>query len=193
MSYVTGKTIRTLREKGKLTQKQLAEKLMVSDKTISKWETDKGLPDIGILQELATALGISVAELLTGDVAENQNRSANMMRSKFYVCPVCGNVIHAMGEAAFSCCGVDLHALEIEEMDEQHEIEIKKIDHEIYIELKHPMDKNHYISFIAYLTNNQIYLEKLYPEQEASARFPLKKHAKILVYCNRHGLFQQSL
>ena len=59
MSYVTGNTIKTLREKHRITQKALAEKINVSDKTISKWETNKGLPDIGIVEELAKALGVS--------------------------------------------------------------------------------------------------------------------------------------
>ena len=72
MTYITGETIKRLREKKKLTQKELAEKLMVSDKTVSKWETNKGLPDLCILSELANALSVSVPELLTGDVAENR-------------------------------------------------------------------------------------------------------------------------
>ena len=114
MNYITGETIRKLREKKKLTQKELSEKLMVSDKTVSKWETGKGLPDISILSELAKALSVSVPELLTGDVAVNRNISANMKRSKFYVCPICGNVIHAMGEGAFSCCGIRLPEQEAE-------------------------------------------------------------------------------
>ena len=58
MSYVTGNTIRTLRIKHGITQKELAEKLNVSDKTISKWETEKGLPDISIVEELAKALHV---------------------------------------------------------------------------------------------------------------------------------------
>lgn len=108
MTYITGDTIKKLREKKELTQKQLAEKLTVTDKAVSKWETGRGFPDISLLSELAGALSVSVPELLTGDIAANANVSANMKRSKFYVCPICGNVIHAMGEGAFSCCGIRL-------------------------------------------------------------------------------------
>ena len=93
MGYVTGRTIKELREKRKITQKELSEKIGVSDKTVSKWETGKGLPDIGIIEELARALGVSIAELLTGDLRENGNQSANMRKMCFYVCPVCGNII----------------------------------------------------------------------------------------------------
>ena len=113
-NYVTGAVIKALREKKTYTQKQLADQVGVSDKAVSKWETGKGLPDITLLEPLARALGVSVAELLTGDYQTNRNRAGNMLRSKFYVCPVCGNVIHAMGQGSFHCCGVNLPPLEAE-------------------------------------------------------------------------------
>ena len=56
-TYVTGSTIRLLREAKGLTQAELAGKLAVSAKTISKWETAKGLPDISLLEPLAAAHG----------------------------------------------------------------------------------------------------------------------------------------
>ena len=167
MTYITGETIKRLREKKKLTQKELAEKLMVSDKTISKWETNKGLPDLSILSELANALSVSVPELLTGDVAVNKNISANMRRSRFYVCPICGNVIHAMGEGAFSCCGIRLPSQEAEEPYEQHRLYVEDVDGEMFVYLDHPMEKSHSISFMAYVTDCHIQMEKLYPEQAA--------------------------
>ena len=73
-SYVTGEVIRGLREKRRLTQRDLAQRLNVSDKTVSKWETGRGLPDITLLEPLAGALSVSVTELLSGDCAENRNR-----------------------------------------------------------------------------------------------------------------------
>ena len=80
-TYVTGTTIKQLREKRNLTQAELAEKIGVSSKTVSKWETAKGLPDISLLQPLAQALGISVIELMNGEHITNQNISANMLRT----------------------------------------------------------------------------------------------------------------
>ena len=93
MSYINGKIIKELREGKSLTQKQLGEIISVSDKTISKWETEKGLPDITLLEPLSKALGVSVAELLSGESIVNQNRAGNIRKTKFYVCPVCGNVV----------------------------------------------------------------------------------------------------
>lgn len=189
MTYITGETIKRLREKKKLTQKELAEKLMVSDKTISKWETNKGLPDLSILSELANALSVSVPELLTGDVAVNKNISANMRRSRFYVCPICGNVIHAMGEGAFSCCGIRLPSQEAEEPDEQHRLYVEDVDGEMFVYLDHPMEKSHSISFMAYVTDCHIQMEKLYPEQDAQTHFRRAGRGTIFAFCNRHGLF----
>ena len=52
-TYVTGATIKALREARKLTQSELADMIGVSSKTVSKWETAKGLPDFSLLQPLA--------------------------------------------------------------------------------------------------------------------------------------------
>lgn len=187
MSYVTGGTIKALRIKRKLTQKQLADALFVSDKAVSKWETDKGLPDISVLPELARALGVSISELLTGELAQNLNRSSDMTKSLFYCCPVCGNVILSVGAGSFSCCGITLPPLEAEE-GADHAIDLKVIDGELYVSLKHPMEKGHYISFFAYVTADSAEVRKLYPEQEAEARFSRKGGGIIYAYCNRHGL-----
>ena len=189
-SYVTGGTIRMLREKKGYTQKQLAERLFVSDKTVSKWEMGKGLPDITLLEPLARALGVSVAELISGDCAVNRNRGGNMARMRFYVCPVCGNILWSVGEGAFSCCGVSLPPLEPEEPDGDHRIQVERVEDEWYVTLAHPMTKDHYLSFMAYVTTDRVTLRKLYPEQSAESRFPMAGHGTLYVYCNHHGLYQ---
>ena len=144
--YITGTTIKTLREKKGLTQAELAALLGVSDKAVSKWETSKGLPDITLIEPIAKALNISVMELLTGDYVTNQNISSNMLRSKLYVCPVCGNVIHTMGEAVISCCGITLPVSEAEETDEDHRINLEHIEDEYFVAMNHDMSKEHYYS-----------------------------------------------
>lgn len=193
MSYVTGKTIKELREKKRLTQKDLAEKIGVSDKAVSKWETGKGLPDIGIVEDLAGALSVSVGELLTGEYRENENPSGNMKKMEFYVCPVCGNITASVGSGSFSCCGIILPKQEAEESDENHFIKIDTVDQEYLVTMKHPMDKNHYVSFVAYVTSDTCEIVKQYPEQEITARFRKKGHGVFYAYCNRHGLFRVML
>ena len=192
-TYVTGLTIKQLREKQRLTQAQLAEKIGVSSKTVSKWETGKGLPDITLLHPLAQALGISLIELMNGEHITNRNISANMLRCKFYVCPHCGNIIHSTGSAVISCCGITLPPLEAEEADDDHSITVENVEDEHFVSVRHPMTKDHFISFVAFVTSDRIQLVKLYPEGNAETRLQLRGMGRLYYYCNRHGLFQKKL
>ena len=187
--YVTGTVIRSLREKSGMTQLQLAETLGVSDKTISKWETGKGYPDITLLEPIADAFRISVTELISGNTILNENVSANMLRSKFYVCPVCGNVIHSMGEAVIQCHGVTLLPAEAEATDEKHVTMIERVEDEYLVRIDHEMTKEHYISFVVALSSDGIHMIKLYPEGNAEVRIKRRGVRKICFFCNRDGLF----
>ena len=187
--YVTGAVIRELREKNNMTQLELAEKLCVSDKTISKWETAKGYPDISLLDPIAKVFGVSVAELMSGNAINNVNVSANMLRSKFYVCPVCGNSFHCMGEAVIRCHGVQLMPLTAEEVDEAHGISIEVVEDEYFVQIQHDMTKTHYISFIAAMSYDKLQLVKLYPEGNPETRFKISGVKRIYFYCNKDGLY----
>ena len=189
-TYVTGVTIKQLRESKQLTQAELAERIGVSSKTISKWETAKGLPDISLLQPLAQALGISVIELMSGEHIINRNVSANMLRCKFYVCPVCGNVIHSTGNVVISCCGVTLPALEPETADEEHGLTVEHVEDEHFITIHHAMTKQHFISFLAFVTSDRIQLVKFYPEGNAETRMQLRGMGYLYYCCNQHGLYR---
>ena len=190
-AYVTGGTIRALREQKHMTQSELARRLCVSDKAVSKWETGKGFPDITLIHSIASVLQVSITELLTGTPVCNNNVSANLMRSKLYVCPVCGNVIHATGAAVVSCCGITLPALEREQEDKAHILHCERVEDEYFVTVDHEMTKEHYISFLAYVTGDQIIYKKLYPEGNAEARFFIRGHGVLYGYCNRHGLFSK--
>ena len=187
--YVTGSVIKELREKNRMTQAELAEKICVSDKTISKWETGKGYPDISLLEPIAKIFGISITELISGNAINNVNVSANMLRSNFYVCPVCGNIIHSMGQAVIHCHGILLTPFQAEETDENHMIFIERVEDEYYIRIEHDMTKQHYISFIAALSSDKLQMIKLYPEGNAEGRVKINGVKKIYFYCNRDGLF----
>ena len=188
--YITGAMIKRLREEKKLTQSELADKIFVTDKAISKWETGRGYPDISLVEPLAKALDVSVIELLSGENVINTNRCGNMNRVKFYVCPVCGNIIQSMGEAVISCCGITLPPIEAEEADEKHSVQIERVEDEYYVTVSHEMTKTHYISFIAVVRSDGVEIKKLYPEQNAEARFKISGTKQILFYCNQHGLYK---
>lgn len=192
-NYITGAVIKRLREEKGITQAQLADMIGVSCKAVSKWETAKGLPDISLIEPLSSALGVSVLELMSGEAVINKNISSNMLRSKFYVCPVCGNVIRATGEALVSCCGITLPPLEAEDTDEEHSIVIEKVEDEYFVTVNHDMTKAHYISFIAHVTTDRVQLQKFYPEGNAETRFSLRGRGYLYIYCNRHGLMKKKI
>ncbi len=188
--YVTGAMIRRLRERRNMTQHQLAEKINVSDKAVSKWETGRGYPDIALVEPLAEALGVSLTELFSGEDVVNTNRSFNMLRMKLYVCPICGNIIQSTGEAVISCCGMILPPLEAEPEDDSHCLHIGRTEDEYYVTIPHEMSKTHYISFILALKDDGYEIRKLYPEGPAEARFRISRTKSILYFCNQHGLFR---
>ncbi len=189
--YVTGDVIRALREKKGMTQEALAQRLFVSAKAVSKWETGKGYPDISLLEPLAAALDISVIELLSGQSVTNRNRAANMMRGKWYVCPVCGNVLFAAGEAVISCCGITLPPLLPEMCDEGHGMAVSVVEDEYFVRVPHPMTKDHHISFLAAVSDRGVQITKLYPEEEAQGRFKINGVRRLYAFCNRDGLFER--
>lgn len=192
-NYITGATIKRLREAKGITQTQLAEQIGVSDKAVSKWETAKGLPDITLIEPLAKALGVSVMELMSGDTVINKNISSNILRSKFYVCPVCGNVIRTTGDTVISCCGITLPPLEAEDVDEAHGVTVEKVEDEHFITVNHEMTKSHFISFIAYLTSDRVQFVKFYPEGNAETRLQLRGKGYLYIYCNKHGLMKKRI
>ena len=191
--YVTGTVIRRLREGKRMTQEELADRIHVSGKAVSKWETGQGFPDISLLEPLAGALDISVIELLSGECIQNRNQVSNMLRNKFYVCPVCGNVIRTIGEAMISCCGITLPPLEAETADAEHKMRLETAEDEYYVRIEHPMTRDHHISFFAAVSDNGVQFIKLYPEGGAEARFKRSRVRFLCAFCNHHGLFKMKV
>ena len=191
--YVTGTMIRKLRERKSLTQLELAGQLGVTEKAVSKWETGRGYPDISLIGPLSAALGVSVIELFSGENIVNTNRSANMMRSRIYVCPICGNVIQSIGQAVVSCCGILLPSLEAEDEDDEHRLTVEQIEDEYYVSVPHEMTKDHYISFIIAAKDDGAEIKKFYPEGSAEALFKVSRTKYLYFFCNRHGLFRKKL
>ena len=190
-----GSLIFQLRKEKNLTQKQLGEKLGLSDKTISKWERGLGCPDISLLRDISKIFNVNIEKILLGDLQENDINGGNMKRIKFYVCPNCGNVINSTGYGDFSCCGRKLEALVPKVMDENHSINIEEVENDYYVEINHEMTKDHFISFVAYVTYDRVLLIKLYPEQSPTVRFPRLcgkfERGKFYMYCNQHGLLMK--
>lgn len=186
----SGQLLFNLRKAKGMTQKEVADRLNICPKTVSKWETGHGFPDISTVSRLANILGVSSDALLAGSISTNPADSGNMKKTKFFVCPECSSFITVTGEARAICCSKQLETLTPRLPDGQHEFEVSISDNELYIEFNHEMTKEHYISFISYVTTDKIITVKLYPEQTCEVRFPLIFGGKFYYYCTRHGLFE---
>ena len=188
-----GKLIYTLRKEKGLTQLQLAKAMHISDKTVSKWERGLGCPDISLLCELSKILNVDLSELLRGQLTSNDILGGSMKRIKFYVCPNCGNILTALSDTAISCCGKKLLPLELKKADAADRLSVEIIENEFFISANHEMTKEHYISFVALITDDALILRKQYPEWDLQARIPFFAHGQLVWYCTRHGLFCQSI
>lgn len=188
-----GKLIYQLRQEKEMTQLQLAEQLNISDKAVSKWERGLGCPDVSLLPELSQIFNVDLEKLLAGELNSNEILCGNMKKIHFYVCPVCGNMITAMTDTGISCCGKKLQPLQPHKADENQKLNVARIENDFYITANHPMEREHYIPFVALLTSDTLMLRKLYPEWELQVRIPIFSHGRLLWYCNRHGLFYQDV
>ncbi|MFA9466700.1 MAG: helix-turn-helix domain-containing protein [Velocimicrobium sp.] len=184
-----GKLILSLRKENRMTQKQLADAMNISDKTISKWERGLGCPDVSLLRELSEILDVNIERILLGNLEPNNADGGNMKKVKFYVCSNCGNTLTSTGEAEVSCCGRKLVPLVPNLADEIHKLTVEEVENDFYVTFTHEMSKTHYISFIAYVTCDRALLIKLYPEQNGEVRFSKMYGGKIYYCCNQHGLW----
>ena len=183
-----GGIIKTLRKDRGMTQLELALCLNVTDRAVSKWERGLGCPDISLLTRLSEIFSVDIGSIIDGDMEENDKRSGNMKKTKFYVCPICGNIITASENTNVSCCGRKLEGLE-EKKNVDEEIKIERVDGtELYISSSHPMTKDDDISFFSYVTSDSLLLKKLYPEWGVDIRFPWLGHGKIMWYSEKEGL-----
>ena len=186
-----GEIIYNFRTEKKLTQKQLADAMHISDKTVSNWERGAGCPDVSLLPELCRFLGVNLEDMLSGELDKNDIVGGNMKKTVFYVCPECGNIISATAEANISCCGKKTRMLEPKKAEDEEKLKVELIDNEYYISSDHEMTKQHYITFAALLTGDSLIMKKQYPEWDLQVRIPRTAHGKLVWYCNQHGLFYQ--
>lgn len=187
----TGLLIRDLRMKMGMTQKNLADLMNISDKTVSKWERGLGLPDVSLLVELSDIFGIKVDTLLTGRMNINDEKGVNMKNAKYFVCPTCGNLTFSTGCAEISCCGHKLNPLELKKAENDEKLNVEVVENDWYITSDHPMTKEHYISFVAFATGEKLTMVKTYPEWDMNVRIQKRGHGKLVWYCTNHGLFYQ--
>lgn len=186
-----GGLICQLRNQNSFTQKELAEKLKISDKTVSKWERGAGYPDISMFPEISRIFNVDMEKLISGEMDSNDSIGGNMKNTKFYVCSQCGNLIMTTGDAAVSCCGKKLTSLERIKAREEDKLNVELVENDYYITAEHEMTKEHYITLVALMTGDTLVVKKQYPEWDMQVRIPKFAHGMLIWHCNKHGLFYQ--
>ena len=189
----TGELIRKLRTDMGLTQKQLAQRLHVSDKAVSKWECGSGCPDLSLFSALAQVLGTNTDSLLTGEISKNDKEKGDMKKLRFYVCKECGNIITSASDAAVSCCGSKLTALDARRASESEMLTVQDIGGEWNITTDHEMTKDHYISFVAYQSDSSLMMFRQYPEWGININLPMFRSGRLVWYCCKCGLLFQDI
>ena len=189
----TGELLGRLRKEKGMTQKQAAERLQVSDRTISKWERGMGLPDVSLWKGISALYGVEIEKILDGELQEKGRETGNMKRMKFYCCEHCGNIFWSMGGGEISCCGRKLSPLQAKAAEDGHEIKVEEVGNEYYITFPHEMKKEHYISFAALVSWDRVTLVRLYPEQAAEVYLPRQRRGEMYYCCSEHGLFRKKL
>ena len=185
-------TIARLRKERGMTQAQLAERVYVTRQAVSRWETGESEPGVDMRKLLAGVFGVSSAQLFESDGCDvqNRNQAANAVKSVFYVCPACGNIVWSMGEIGCTCCGNPLQPLSAAQAHGEHEASIEISDGCQVVRLEHPMSKDHHIRFIACVVDDLVRIKRLYPEQDATASFFMQGPSMLFAFCSEHGLFR---
>ena len=189
----TGELLGRLRKEKGMTQKQAAERLQVSDRTISKWERGMGLPDVSLWKGISALYGVEIEKILDGELQEKGRETGNMKRMKFYCCEHCGNIFWSMGGGEISCCGRKLSPLQAKAAEDGHDMKVEAVGNEYYITFPHVMKKEHYISFAALVSWDRVTLVRLYPEQAAEVYLPRQRRGEVYYCCSEHGLFRKKL
>jgi len=184
-----GKLIFQLRKEKKMTQQQLGDKINVSNKTVSKWERGLGLPDASLWSALSEVLNADIGKMLSGELEPNPSDIGNISKTRFFVCPSCGNILTSTGAVSIACCGRILEEAKVNKTSEKYKFNIEDTDVDYYMSVEHEMTKAHYISFMAFVKSDKMFLNRMYPEQMASTHVPsLSRGGKVYIYCVQHGL-----
>ena len=191
MQNKVGELIRSLRLDKRMTQKALAERLNISDKTVSKWERGMGLPEISLISPLSEILGVELQNLLSGELKPNDFVSGNLKKSTFFVCQSCHNITLCTGSSEVSCCGKRVATQVMKKASEHQKLNVESDENEWLITSNHPMTKENYISFIALVTGDRLQLIKLYPEWHLSVRVAKRGLETLMWYSTEDGLLYQ--
>lgn len=111
---------------------------------------------------------------------------------KFYVCPVCGNVVITTEEKNVTCCGQELKNQEVKKAEGKHIIKVENVNGQVHLTSEHGMTKEHHLNFIAYGKENQYLIVKLDTEKPVDVLLEEVEGAEIIFGCNQHGVWRNN-
>ena len=120
---------------------------------------------------------------------------------RFYFCPKCSNMIGLINGNMdhITCCGKNMELLKANSTDaaqEKHVPVCEKAGDEVVVkigEVEHPMEKEHYIMWVAQVSDNQTTRIRLLPGQKTEVKFKYIPNSTIYAYCNKHGLWKKDV
>ena len=142
---------------------------------------------------MSEIFGTDIEALLSGEINKNEMENGDMKKLRFYVCRDCGNIITATSDAAVSCCGNKLTALEPRPANDNERLRVEDIGGEWYITSDHEMTKEHHISFVAYVSDSSVMMFRQYPEWSVDIDLPMFRSGRLMWYCDKCGLLCQEL
>jgi len=188
-----GQLIRGLRKEQRLTQQQLAQKMHISNKTVSKWECGLGCPDISLWADLSALLNVDIGQMIQGEMVINRPDSGNLRHLRFYVCPSCQNILFSTGNATLICCGRGLTPLHADKSICLPDMTVQTTDEGYFVSIAHEMTRAHFLLFAAYIHSDKLFFTRLYPEQNAELHLPYYRGGTLCLYCTKHGLSRQTI
>ncbi|MDD6041529.1 MAG: helix-turn-helix domain-containing protein [Clostridia bacterium] len=188
-----GELIRKLRKEAGLTQRELADRLCVTDKAVSKWERGMGCPDISMLGALTREFRVDIESLLSGALPQRPKEGGNMKRVCFAICPTCGNLFTASAPAQVCCCGRKLDFPAPTPADQAHLPHMEQMEDELCFTFDHSMTKEHHLNFVALITFDRMIFVRLYPEQDPLVRMPYVRTGTLVYGCTQHGLMSADI
>ena len=115
---------------------------------------------------------------------------------KLKKCTICGRTSEVEENENMMCCGKEMEDIipnTVECAVEKHIPTYDKVEDEIFVKVNHVMEKEHFIEWIALVTDNKEEMITLYPEQNAEVRFKYIPNSTLYAYCNKHGLWKKEV
>jgi len=175
------KCLKAFRRSHKMTQKEFAERIRVSDKTVSAWERGDRHISAEMLTKVLRNFDISPDDffLTEEEISDDFH---------FYICPKCDNIAIMHKKSKIFCCGIEMQKVQWNPSENSISAKTKIKNDFLYATFMHEMNYNHYIQFVALVKKNGFEIYVMNPGDSPEVCFNFRKRGRLFAYCNVHGL-----